>query len=372
MFLIEEEIIQAQVTQAPVLKGYDYIEFYVGNARQAAHFYRTAFGFKQIAYSGLETGARSRVSYTLAQGDIRLVLTSTLDPQDEVAEHVRRHGDGVRDIAFTVDNAEQAFHQALKRGARPVTEPFVTEDDGGKVVRATIATFGDTVHTFVEREEYAGRFMPGFAASTAPPPTFSTHLSAVDHIAVSIPAGQLDRWVSFYEETLDFHESHREDVTTEYSAMNSKVMQDRTGSVKFPLVEPAKGRRKSQVEEYLDYYGGPGAQHVALLSEDIVETVKSLRAGGNEFLDVPGSYYEMLEDRVGKIEEDVEELKSEHILVDRDEWGYLMQIFTRPVQSRPTVFMEAIERRGARGFGSGNIKALFQALEHDQAKRGNL
>lgn len=374
MVLIEQEVSQVARNSDPlVLRGYDHLELYVGNARQASHFYRTAFGFRQVAYSGLETGARDRVSYVLEQQDIRLVLTSALSQDGPVAEHVRRHGDGVKDIALSVDDAERAFHAAVSRGARPVAEPTLSEDDHGEVVRATIATFGDTVHSFVERRDYAGTFLPGYSdGGKAPPPPFTARLTKIDHLAVSINAGQLDDWVGFYEEVLGFQQSHREDVTTEYSAMNSKVVESDNGSVKLPLVEPARGRRKSQVEEYIDYYGGPGVQHVALLTDDIVAAVRALRSGGNEFLGVPQTYYEALEGRVGRIEEDVEELRSEGILVDRDEWGYLMQTFTRPLQSRPTVFMEAIQRRGARGFGSGNIKALFEALERDQARRGNL
>ncbi len=373
MITIEEKVLQTPARTSLALKGYHHLEFYVGNAKQAAHFYRTAFGLKLVAYSGLETGARNRVSYVLEQEDVRIVLTSSLHPDDEIASQVRRHGDGVKDIAFTVDHAEQAFNEALNRGARPVMEPVLIEDDEGEIVKASIGVFGDTVHSFVERKDYAGRFMPGFrAVENVPPPPIATKLTEIDHLAISIPEGQLDEWVEFYEETMGFHQSHREDVATEYSAMNSKVVQNQSGQIKFPLVEPASGKRKSQIEEYLEYYGGPGVQHVAFLSNDIVETVKAWRAAGNEFLNVPRSYYEMLEDRVGKIDEDVEELKAEHILVDRDQWGYLMQIFTRPVQSRPTVFVEAIQRRGARGFGSGNIKALFTALELDQATRGNL
>lgn len=373
MVMIEEKVLQIPDHTSLALKGYHHLEFYVGNAKQAAHFYRTAFGLPLVAYSGLETGARNRVSYVLEQNDIRIVLTSSLRPDDDIAAHVRRHGDGVKDIAFTVDHVEDAFNEALNRGARPVMEPVLMEDDEGEIIKASIGVFGDTIHSFIQRQDYAGKFMPGFRAlENVPPPPFETELTEVDHLAISIPEGQLDRWVEFYEDTMGFHESHREDVATEYSAMNSKVVQNGTGQIKLPLVEPASGKRKSQIEEYLDYYDGPGVQHIALLSRDIVETVRAWRAAGNEFLKVPNAYYEMLQDRVGRIDEDVEELQAEHILVDRDQWGYLMQIFTRPVQSRPTVFMEAIQRRGARGFGSGNIKALFAAVELDQAKRGNL
>jgi len=373
MVLVEELVRSSPLEGALRLKGFDYIEFYVGNAHQAAHFYRTAFGFDIRAYSGLETGARGRVSYVLEQRNIRLVLTSALDPDDPVAEHVRLHGDGIKDLAFTVDDAEGAFHYAVSRGALPLAEPSRREDDGGEVVTASIATFGDTIHTFVERRHFAGAFMPDFApVADAPPPPISPGLAAVDHCAVSMMPGTLDRWVEFYEGVLGFRVSHQEDVETEYSAMNSKVVQDATGKIKFPLVEPAPSRRRSQIQEYLAYYNGPGVQHVALLSGDIVRTVRELRAGGNQFLRTPAAYYEMLADRVGLIDEDVDALRSENILVDRDEDGYLMQIFTKPVQGRPTVFMEAIQRRGARGFGSGNIKALFNALEREQARRGNL
>lgn len=371
--MIEEKILQIADQSAIALKGYHHLEFYVGNAKQAAHFYRTAFGLKLVAYSGLETGARNRVSYVLEENDVRIVLTSSVYADDEISAHVRRHGDGVKDIAFEVDHVEDAFNEAVNRGARPIMEPMLIEDSHGEIVKASIGVFGDTVHSFIQRKDYAGKFMPGFrAVENVPPPPFSTELKEVDHLAISIPEGELDEWVEFYEDTLDFHQSHREDVATEYSAMNSKVVQNESGTVKFPLVEPASGRRRSQIEEYLEYYGGPGVQHIAFLSDNIVGTVKAWRAAGNEFLKVPRSYYEMLGDRVGRIDDDVEELQAEHILVDRDQWGYLMQIFTRPVQSRPTVFMEAIQRRGARGFGSGNIKALFAAVELDQAKRGNL
>jgi len=358
----------------PNFGGYDYIEFYVGNAHQAAHFYHTAFGFTPIAYAGLETGERSRVSYVLQQGHIRIMLTSALCADDAAAEHVRLHGDGVKDIALTVSDATAAFHESFKRGARPVSEPKLFEDDHGQVVKATIASYGDTVHTFVERRQYEGVFLPNYRPlKTAPAPALETNFMAVDHVAVSIAPGELDEWVSFYNDTMDFCQSHKEDVSTEYSAMNSKVVQSANGLIKFPLVEPASGKRRSQIEEFLEFYGGPGVQHVALLSDDITKSVRALRAAGNEFLTIPDTYYESLRDRVGILEdEDVEALRTQKILVDRDQWGYLMQTFTRPVQGRPTVFIEAIQRKGARGFGSGNIKALFEAVECDQAKRGNL
>jgi 4-hydroxyphenylpyruvate dioxygenase len=373
MVMIEEEVSSSKKQGFPQLKGYDYIEFYVGNAHQAAHFYRTAFGFTPVAYQGLETGARDRVSYVMEQRNIRLVLTSALYHTDPIAEHVLIHGDGVKDIAFTVTDAEHAFAETVRRGAQPIMEPTVFEDKGGQVVKATIAAYGDTVHSFIQRKDYQGNFFPDFIAIKNPPtPPIKPCLAAIDHVAISLEPGQLDQWVRFYQEVLGFHASHEEDIETQYSAMNSKVVQNNTGRVKFPMVEPAQGRRKSQIEEYLAYYRGPGVQHIALLSSDIVETVRALRSTGNEFLRTPDAYYEMLEERVGKVEENMEELREQHILVDRDEWGYLLQIFTKPLQSRPTVFMEAIQRKGARGFGSGNIKALFEALEREQARRGNL
>lgn len=373
MIMIEEKVQGRQQTDALHLKGFDYIEFYVGNAHQAAHFYRTAFGFKPVAYSGLETGARDRLSYVLEQRNIRLVLTSALDHTDPVAEHVRLHGDGVKDIAFTVKDAAQAFDETLKRGARPLLEPTLFEDNGGSVIKASVGVYGDTAHSFIQRGDYEGVFFPNHVPlKDIPPPPISPCLAAVDHIAISLEPGQLDEWVEFYQKVFGFAVSHHEDVETEYSAMNSKVMQDETGKIKFPMVEPAEGKRRSQIEEYLAFYRGPGVQHIALLSADIVKTVDALRAGGNQFLRTPETYYEMLGERVGRIEEELDALRARNILVDRDESGYLMQIFTKPLQGRPTVFMEAIQRKGARGFGSGNIKALFQALEREQALRGNL
>lgn len=373
MVMIEEAVLPAQIKAFPQLKGFDYIEFYVGNAHQAAHFYRTAFGFTPVAYQGLETGARDHVSYVMEQRRIRLVLTSALSQNDPVAEHVRLHGDGVKDIAFTVPDAEGAFEATLRSGAQPVMEPTVFEDNDGKVIKATIAAYGDTVHSFIQRNDFIGTFYPGFLSiKNSPPPPISPALAAIDHVAICLEAGRLDQWAEFYEEVMGFHQSREEAIETEYSAMNSKVVQDSTGRVKFPMVEPAQGRRKSQIEEYLSYYRGPGVQHIALLSSNIIESVRSLRSVGNEFLRIPDTYYEMVEKRVGSIDENLEELRELNILVDRDQWGYLLQIFTKPLQSRPTVFMEAIQRKGARGFGSGNIKALFEALECEQAKRGNL
>jgi 4-hydroxyphenylpyruvate dioxygenase len=356
----------------PKLKALDYIEFYVGNAYQSAHFYRSALGLKPIAFAGLETGLRDRASVVVAQGDIRLVLTAAQGPEHPIAEHVRVHGDGVRDIAFLVDDVEQAFGDALARGAKSICEPQTLSDEHGSVTKATIAAYGDTVHSFVQRNGYEGSFLPGFRALRDGGSVEPTGLTGVDHIAVSAEAGQLDDLVNFYSDVFGFHQSHQEDVATEYSAMNSKVVQSNGGHIKFPIVEPASGKGKSQIDEYLSYYGGAGVQHIAFLSEDIVGSVRALRENYIEFMRTPDTYYECLQDRVGQVEVDMGDLRELSILVDRDEWGYLMQTFTRPLHSRPTVFFEIIQRKNARGFGAGNIKALFEALEREQLQRGNL
>jgi 4-hydroxyphenylpyruvate dioxygenase len=354
------------------LKGFDYIEFYVGNAQQAAHFYRTAFGFLPVAYAGLETGERDRVSYVMEQGQVRLILTAATSPDSQVAEYVRLHGDGIKDIAFAVDDARRAFTAAVRRGATPVMEPSVIEDQNGRTIKATIATCGHTVHSFTERDGSQRTFFPPYRAIAKALPAVSTGLEMIDHIAISVEKGALDQWVGFYKDVLDFHQSHQEDIFTEYSAMNSKVVQNGNGSIKFPIMEPASGRRKSQIEEYLEFNHGPGAQHVAFLSDDIVETVRLLRENNIEFLSSPVTYYQMLESRIGEIAEDLDSLRELNILADRDQWGYLLQIFSKPLQSRPTLFIEVIQRAGARGFGGGNIRALFEAVEREQALRGNL
>jgi 4-hydroxyphenylpyruvate dioxygenase len=372
MSLSRREASQHKKNHFPEIKGVDYIEFYTGNAFQAAHFYRAAFGFNLIACSGLETGLRDRESFVVEQNEVRFVLTSALSANGEIAEHVKLHGDSIKDIAFIVDDTARAFDMAVSRGARPVLEPSALEDSGGQVIKATVAAYGDTVHSFIQRGGYSGEFLPSFRAIQKPPLARSAGLLSIDHIAVSVKSGELDQWVDFYKQVLGFHQSHQEDVSTEYSAMNSKVVQNSAGLIKFPIVEPIVGRRKSQIDEYLTFHGGPGAQHIAALTVDIFATVKMLRANGIEFLFTPDSYYEVLQDRVGSVEEDIDQLRDNGILVDRDSWGYLMQIFTRPLQSRPTVFMEIVQRKGARGFGSGNIKALFQALEREQMRRGNL
>jgi 4-hydroxyphenylpyruvate dioxygenase len=365
-----------QGTDTLPINGTDHIEFLVGNARQAAYYYQSAFGFRITGYRGLETGARDSASYLLEQGRIRFVLTAPLGPDSGVAEHVRRHGDGVRDIALWVDDAQGAFDESVSRGARPVQEPRVLEDDHGRVVIASIATYGDTIHTFVERSAYTGLFMPGFVPWSNPswnPP--SVGLLHVDHCVGNVRLGEMDTFVDFYATVMGFRNLlsfDDQDISTEYSALMSKVMANGNDRIKFPINEPAAGRKKSQIEEFLDYFGGPGVQHVAMATDDIVSTVGALRDRGVEFLRVPTSYYDDLQGRVGRIDEPLGALAELGILVDRDDEGYLLQIFTRPVQDRPTVFYEIIQRKGARSFGKGNFKALFEAIEREQALRGNL
>jgi 4-hydroxyphenylpyruvate dioxygenase len=354
------------------LQDIDYLEFYVGNACQAMHFYRTMLGFTPIAYAGLETGRSDQVSYVLRQSKINLIFTTPLHSGNPLAEHVKRHGDDVKDIAFRVKDAKLAYEKAVGRGAQPVMEPTDFEDEHGRVRKATIAVFGDTVHSFIERDSYNGPFFPHYQAVNNLPSVGHVGLAAFDHIAIGLEGGKLDQWVDFYSQALGFHQSHREDVTTEYSAMNSKVVENSTGQIKFPMMEPAAGKRKSQIEEYLNFHQGPGAQHIALMTEDIVKTVGALRDNGIEFLDIPGAYYEALESRVGKIDEDIAALQDLNILVDRDQRGYLMQVFSKPLQTRPTLFVEIIQRKGAQGFGGGNIRALFESVEREQARRGTL
>lgn len=358
----------------PIL-GTDHIEFYVGNAKQAAYYYRTAFGFQLTAYAGLETGVRDRASYVLQQGKIRFVLTTPYHPNNPIADHIYTHGDGVKVLALWVDDARKAWEETTKRGAISVQEPTTLRDDNGEVVVATIKTYGDTVHTFVERKNYRGVFMPGYVpVETAYNPA-PVGLKYVDHCVGNVELGKMNEWVKFYEDVLGFKlliTFDDKDISTEYSALMSKVVSNGTGYVKFPINEPAQGRRKSQIDEFLEYYHGPGVQHVALATDDIVFTVSELRKRGVEFLRVPATYYDDLLDRVGKIDEDVSVLRDLNILVDRDEEGYLLQIFTKPVQDRPTLFFEIIQRKGARSFGKGNFKALFEAIEREQALRGNL
>ncbi len=357
------------------LKGTDHIEFYVGNARQAAYFYRAAFGMSLVAYAGPETGLRDRASYALQQGKVRFVLTTALRSDSVIAEHVHRHGDGVRSIALWVDDARSAWLETTRRGARSVQEPNEMCDENGRVVTASIGAYGDTLHTFVERKDYSGVFLPGYQVT--PPDTVArpVGLLHVDHVVGNVGWNAMNEWVDFYKHVMGFslyQHFDDNDISTEYSALMSKVMANGNGYVKFPINEPAEGRRKSQIEEYLDFYQGPGVQHMALATDDIVSTVTHMQNQGVSFLSVPHSYYTALQARIGKIDEPIEELARLGILVDRDDQGYMLQIFTRPVEDRPTVFYEIIQRKGSRSFGKGNFKALFEAIEREQASRGNL
>jgi 4-hydroxyphenylpyruvate dioxygenase len=357
------------------LKGTDHIEFYVGNARQAAHFYRAAFGMKLVAYAGPETGRRDRASYVLQQGKIRFVLTTALRSDSEIAQHVAKHGDGVRSIALWVDDARSAWLETTSRGARSVQEPTEIEDKDGKVVVASIAAYGDTLHTFIERKDYNGVFFPGYRTEPEDMVAKPVGLLHVDHIVGNVGWNSMNEWVDFYSKVMGFslyQHFDDNDISTEYSALMSKVMANGNGYVKFPINEPAEGRRKSQIEEYLDFYDGPGVQHMALATKDILATVSQMQAQGVSFLTVPHSYYTELQERIGKIDEPIEELERLGILVDRDDEGYMLQIFTRPVEDRPTVFYEIIQRKGSRSFGKGNFKALFEAIEREQEQRGNL
>lgn len=357
------------------LEGTDYVEFYVGNAKQAAHFYKSAFGFQSLAYSGPETGIRDKVSYVVRQNKLTFVFTTALRSNNEIAEHVYNHGDGVKFLALRVHDATDAWHQTTKRGAKSFLEPEKLHDENGEVVISGINTYGETVHLFIERKNYNGIFMPGFVEWKSDFNPASTGLQYVDHCVGNVGWHQMDTWVKFYEEVMGFKNIlsfDDADISTEYSALMSKVMSNGNGYVKFPINEPAEGKKKSQVEEYLEYYDGEGVQHVALATNDIVATVKDLQSRGVEFLKVPTTYYDDLIERVGKIDEDVEPLKESGILVDRDHEGYLLQIFTKPVEDRPTLFFEIIQRKGAKSFGKGNFKALFEAIEREQALRGNL
>ncbi len=358
------------------LQGNDHVEFWVGNARQAAHFYRSAFGFRLAAYSGPETGVRDRSSYLLEQDKIRFVLTTALQPDHAIADHVRMHGDGVRDIALTVDDAEASYRATTSRGAKSVREPFTLHDDAGDVRMSSIAAYGDTIHTFVERRNYRGTFLPGFVAVTAADQVSRpTGLRYIDHMVGNVGWNQMNVWVKFYEDVMGFRLYQTfddKDISTEYSALMSKVLSNGNGRIKFPINEPAEGRKKSQIEEYLDFYKGPGVQHIAMGTGDIIATVTKLRDQGIEFLRVPSQYYRDLSARVGKIDEPIQQLEELGILADRDDEGYMLQIFTRPVEDRPTLFYEVIQRKGSRSFGKGNFKALFEAIEREQGLRGNL
>ena len=358
------------------IKGWDHLELYVGNAKQAAYYYQHAFGFHPTAYAGPETGVRDRASYVLEQGEIRFVLTSGLRGDHEVTRFACKHGDGVKDVALQVPSATDAYRQAVQRGAVGLAEPHWLEDDYGRVELASVATYGENVHTFVDRDDYAGPYLPGYIwLSEDGRGTVGVGLQNLDHAVGNVELGRMDEWVAFYERVLGFENILHfgdEQIQTEYSALMSKVMADGSGKIKFPINEPAEGKRKSQIEEYLEYYGGPGVQHVAMATDDIVGTVRELKERGVVFLATPDAYYDDVEERVGEISEDWGDLRELRILADRDEEGYLLQIFTKTAQDRPTLFFEVIERHGARGFGEGNFKALFQAIEREQALRGNL
>ena len=357
------------------INGTDFIEFWVGNARQAALYYRAAFGFELVGYRGPETGTRDRASYLLQQDKVRFVLTTAVKSTGPIAEHVHKHGDGVRDIALWVDDARTAFEAAVERGARPALEPTVMEDENGQLIIAAIHTYGDTIHSIVERKDYRGLFMPGFVPAESPFKPPSTGLKYVDHCVGNVELGKMNAWVKFYEDVLGFTNILTFDdktINTEYSALMSKVMANGNGRIKFPINEPAEGKKKSQIDEYLEFYDGPGVQHIAIATDDIIKTVRDLKSRGVEFLKVPATYYETVPSRVGKIDEDIAPLQELGILVDRDDEGYLLQIFTRPVEDRPTLFYEIIQRKGAKSFGAGNFKALFEAIEREQALRGNL
>lgn len=357
------------------LNGTDYVELYVGNAKQAAHFYKTAFGFESYAYAGLETGLRDRVSYVLKQDKIRLVLTTPLKSTSPISDHIKQHGDGIKVIALWVDDATKAFEETTKRGAKPYFQPTVEKDEFGEVIRSGIHTYGDTVHVFVERKNYNGVFLPGFEKWESDYNPGTTGLKYIDHMVGNVELGGMNKWADFYANVMGFANLvtfDDKDISTQYTALMSKVMTNGNGRIKFPINEPAQGLKKSQIEEYLDFYEGPGCQHIAVATDDIVFTVSEMRRRGVEFLHVPGSYYDTVPDRVGEIAEDLENLKRLGIMVDRDEEGYLLQIFTKPVEDRPTLFFEIIQRKGAKSFGKGNFKALFESIEAEQARRGTL
>jgi len=357
------------------LQGTDYVEFYVGNGKQVAYFYKTAFGFQSLAYAGPETGVKDRASYALQQNKLTFVFTTPLKSGNPIADHIYKHGDGVKVLALRVNDAMDAWHQTTLRGAASYMEPTTLKDDNGEVVLSGIRTYGETVHVFVERKNYRGAFMPGYKAWKTEYNPSPAGLLYVDHCVGNVGWNQMNPWVKFYEEVMGFRNIlsfDDKDISTEYSALMSKVMSNGNGYVKFPINEPAEGKKKSQVEEYLEFYEGEGCQHIAMATNNIIETISELKKRGIEFLKVPTSYYDELQERVGRIDEDISSLKELGILVDRDDEGYLLQIFTKPVEDRPTLFFEIIQRKGAQSFGKGNFKALFEAIEREQALRGNL
>lgn len=357
------------------INGTDFIEFYVGNAKQTSLFYQHCFGFELIAYKGPETGCREMVSYVLQQGKIRFVITSALQPDHEILKHVALHGDGVKVLALWVDDAKDAYYKALERGAESAFEPLVLEDEDGHVTLAAIKTYGETIHTLVERNHYRGAFLPGYKAKKSDVNIKPIGLKYIDHCVGNVELGDMNKWVKFYEDVMGFKllvTFDDKDISTDYTALMSKVVSNGNGYIKFPINEPAAGKKKSQIEEYLDFYRSAGVQHIAVATDNIVKTVETLRQNGIEFLYVPDTYYETVSERVGTIQEDIKELQRMNILVDRDEEGYLLQIFTKPILDRPTVFFEIIERHGAKSFGKGNFKALFEAIEREQELRGTL
>jgi 4-hydroxyphenylpyruvate dioxygenase len=357
------------------LLGTDYVELYVGNAKQAAHYYKTAFGFQSLAYAGLETGVRDRTSYVLKQDKIRLVLTTPLHSDSPIAEHIKKHGDAVKVIALWVDDAEAAFRETTARGAKAYMEPTLEKDEFGEVVRSGIHTYGDTVHIFVERNNYQGLFLPGYEAWISEYNPAPTGLQYIDHMVGNVTLGEMNQWAKFYHDTMGFANLisfDDKDISTQYSALMSKVMTNGNGRIKFPINEPAFGLKKSQIEEFIEFFEGPGCQHIAVATNDIVFTISEMRKRGVEFLHVPGNYYDTVSDRVGEIDEQLAVLKDLGIMVDRDDEGYLLQIFTRPVEDRPTMFFEIIQRKGAKSFGKGNFKALFESIEAEQERRGTL
>ncbi|MBC8044350.1 MAG: 4-hydroxyphenylpyruvate dioxygenase [Rhizobacter sp.] len=357
------------------IEDIDHIEFYVGNAKQSAHYYQSVMGFDLVAYSGPETGQRDRATYLLQQGKIRLALTTSISSDTEIAEHIHKHGDGVHDVAFETADAKSLYESALAGGAHSVQEPTVLKDDDGEVIKASVKTYGDTIHSFIERKNFKGLFLPHFAKRSSPNRLGNAGLRAVDHIVGNVDWNRMDAVCKFYEQAFGFRQFQSfddADISTEYSALRSKVMTSPDERIKLPINEPAEGKKKSQIEEYLKFYHGEGVQHIALITADILSTVREMRSRGAEFISVPASYYETLGERIKGLKESVSELKSESILVDQDEHGYMLQIFTKPVEDRPTLFYEVIQRRGSKSFGKGNFKALFEAIERDQAARGNL
>ncbi|WP_071393522.1 4-hydroxyphenylpyruvate dioxygenase [Bacillus tuaregi] len=373
---MSEKVMSAAKTKKQEIfpvKNVHYVEIYTGNAKQAAYYYAKAFGFKLKAYKGLETGSRDKVSYMLEQGAIRLVLTGSLSDDNDIAEFIKKHGEGVKDIALLVKELDKTYYDAIERGGIAIKEPWIEEDEDGKVKKAVIGTYGDTIHTIIEPIDYKGLFMPGFAPIDDTYDAASSGLVGVDHIVGNVE--EMEEWTTYYENVFGFSVLKHfddEDISTEYSALMSKVMMNGTGRIKFPINEPAEGKRKSQIQEYLEYYKGAGVQHIALLTNDIISTVAKLKENGVEFLTTPDTYYEELANRVGHIDEDIKKIQDLNILVDRDDEGYLLQIFTKPLVDRPTLFIEIIQRKGALGFGDGNFKALFESIEREQERRGNI